>query len=295
MLRKAGFAAVRSSVHVNFGPPHFDKLSACMTVVRQVLGGDANDLSQYVFVGDALNDAPMFGGFPTSVGVANIKAWWDELAYKPAYLTERPEGAGLRELVAAPARSLVSTGRWRCLRLDVFAAALRALDGGRGVAIAAVIGAHGSTPRHLGARMAVAADGEQWGTVGGGKIEQLVVAAAREVAGGPRRASCASTSCAISRCAAAARWRSRSRRRQRRARRSRSWPARARDTCSSRRSMADRSSCASRREGDPRAHQPTSTGRRLVERVGAAERAIVFGLGHVARSLGPLLDGLGFR
>ncbi len=100
MLRKAGFTAVRSSVHVNFGPPHFDKLSACMTVVRQLLGGDANDLSPYVFVGDALNDAPMFGGFPTSVGVANVKAWWDDLTFKPAFLTERPEGAGLRELIA---------------------------------------------------------------------------------------------------------------------------------------------------------------------------------------------------
>ena len=100
MLTKAGFLATRSSVHVNFGPPHFDKLSACMTVVRQVLGGDANDLSQYVFVGDALNDAPMFGGFPKSVGVANIKHWWDELPFKPGYLTELPEGAGLRELIA---------------------------------------------------------------------------------------------------------------------------------------------------------------------------------------------------
>ena len=66
----------------------------------------------------------------------------------------------------------------------MFADALRALDAGRGVAIASVIGAHGSTPRHLGARMAVAADGEQWGTVGGGKIEALVVEAAKEVAGG---------------------------------------------------------------------------------------------------------------
>jgi HAD superfamily hydrolase (TIGR01484 family) len=100
MLRKAGFAAVRSSVHINFGPPHFDKLSACVAVVRQVLGGDPAELSPYVFVGDALNDAPMFSGFPTSVGVANVKAWWDELTSKPAFLTERPEGAGLRELIA---------------------------------------------------------------------------------------------------------------------------------------------------------------------------------------------------
>jgi len=100
MISRAGFMAVRSSVHVNFGPPHFDKLSACMTVIRQVLGGDANDLSHYVFVGDALNDAPMFGGFSKSVGVANVKAWWDELAFKPAFLTERAEGAGLCELIA---------------------------------------------------------------------------------------------------------------------------------------------------------------------------------------------------
>jgi hydroxymethylpyrimidine pyrophosphatase-like HAD family hydrolase len=70
-----------------------------MTVVRQVLGNDANDLSPYVYVGDALNDAPMFNGFPTSVGVANIKQYWDELAFKPAYLTELPEGAGLREVI----------------------------------------------------------------------------------------------------------------------------------------------------------------------------------------------------
>jgi hypothetical protein len=99
LINKAGFAAARSSVHVNFGPPHFDKLSACMTVVRQVLGSDANDLSPYVFVGDALNDAPMFRGFPNSVGVANIKHWWDELSHKPAYLTELAEGPGLRELI----------------------------------------------------------------------------------------------------------------------------------------------------------------------------------------------------
>ncbi|MBA3463944.1 MAG: HAD-IIB family hydrolase [Deltaproteobacteria bacterium] len=100
MLSKAGFLASRSSVHINFGPPHFDKLSACLTVVRQVLGADGNDLSQYLYVGDALNDAPMFNGFPKSVGVANIKQWWDELAFKPAFLTERPEGAGLREVIA---------------------------------------------------------------------------------------------------------------------------------------------------------------------------------------------------
>ena len=99
LIQKAGLSAVRSSVHVNFGPPSFDKLSACLQLVRAVLGGSQSDLTPYVYVGDALNDAPMFRGFPSSVGVANIKTWWDELAHRPAFVTERAEGAGLRELV----------------------------------------------------------------------------------------------------------------------------------------------------------------------------------------------------
>jgi HAD superfamily hydrolase (TIGR01484 family) len=99
MLRERGFGAVRSSVHVNFGPPTFDKLSACKVVVAKVLGGDPADLSPYVYVGDALNDAPMFAGFEKSVGVANIKRWWDELSHKPNFLTTGEEGAGVREVI----------------------------------------------------------------------------------------------------------------------------------------------------------------------------------------------------
>ena len=99
MLRQRGFGAVRSSVHVNFGPPTFDKLSACKIVIAKVLGGDDADLGPYVYVGDALNDAPMFEGFERSIGVANVRRWWDELAHKPKFVTESEEGAGLREVV----------------------------------------------------------------------------------------------------------------------------------------------------------------------------------------------------
>lgn len=98
-LRTRGFTAVKSSVHVNFGPPGFDKLSACKTVVERVFGGNPEDMSPYVFVGDALNDAPMFGGFPRSVGVANVRDWWEALSDHPKFITEAREGAGLREVV----------------------------------------------------------------------------------------------------------------------------------------------------------------------------------------------------
>jgi xanthine dehydrogenase accessory factor len=183
-------------------------------------------------------------------------------------------------------------------RPDVFAAALAALDGGRGVAIAAVTGASGSTPRHLGARMAVAADGEQWGTVGGGKIEQLVAVAAREVAAGgePRvirqhlvrdLAMCcggsmevAITPAAPSRDAIAALVNART--------------SRVLVTPLDGGPLVVREPASD----DPPLHAPAvqdeAVGAVLIERLGPTERAIVFGLGHVVRSLGPLLDSLGF-
>jgi xanthine dehydrogenase accessory factor len=178
---------------------------------------------------------------------------------------------------------------------DVLTQALRALDGGRGVAIACVIGAHGSTPRHLGARMAIAADGEQWGTVGGGRIEQLVVGAAREVAAGaaPRvvrqhlvrdLAMCCGGSMEVVLTPGAG---------------SRDAIAAVTATPAPKILITplDGAPLAVRppRPGDPRPHHPVIRDGALIERLGAAERAIVLGLGHVARNLGPLLAGLGFK
>ena len=177
---------------------------------------------------------------------------------------------------------------------DVFAAALRALDQGRGVAIAAVTGASGSTPRHLGARMAVAADGEQWGTIGGGRIEALVVAAAKEVAGGAAArvvrqhlvrdlAMCCGGSMEVAITPGTA---------------SRDVIA---ELAGARRARVlvtplDGGTLSVRdvKIGDPRAHHAVIADGMMIERVGIAERAIVFGVGHVARKLGPLLRQLGW-
>lgn len=102
LLRQDGFAASRSSVHVNFGPPKFDKFTACRRILGDVFGEVFDDqganLESYVFVGDSLNDAPMFAGFPNSVGVANVQERWEELPHKPKYKTDAAEGAGFCEL-----------------------------------------------------------------------------------------------------------------------------------------------------------------------------------------------------
>ena len=180
---------------------------------------------------------------------------------------------------------------------DLFACALAALDAGRGVALAAVTGARGSTPRHLGARMVVADDGEQWGTVGGGKIEQLVVAAALEVARGSQPvvvrqhlirdlAMCCGGMMEVAITPAAA-----SRDVIAELANANSGVARVLETPLDGGALVLRAAAAA----DPRMHAPVVADGKLVERVGAAERAIVFGLGHVARALGPILHGLGFR
>lgn len=178
---------------------------------------------------------------------------------------------------------------------DVFSQALRVLEAGRGVAIACVVGAHGSTPRHLGARMGISEDGEQWGTVGGGRIEQLVTAAGREVAAGAAGrmvrqhlvrdlAMCCGgamevvvTPAASSRAALEA--------------------LTANRTPKILVTPMDGAPLSVRatRSGDPRPHHPVVQDGALLDRLGAAERAVVIGLGHVARHLGPLLAGLGFH
>jgi HAD superfamily hydrolase (TIGR01484 family) len=100
LLRAHGLAARRSSVHVNFNPPLFDKRTACLRLVRDVLGGDVAALDRYAYVGDSLNDAPVFAGFPSSVGVANVRDLWPVLPHRPAFVTRGREAVGFRELVA---------------------------------------------------------------------------------------------------------------------------------------------------------------------------------------------------
>lgn len=98
-LRERGLAASRSNVHVNFAPPFFDKRTACLRLLGEVWG-QGGALEEFAYVGDSLNDAPMFDGFPLSIGVANIWPLWPTLPHHPRYLTQEREGAGFRELAA---------------------------------------------------------------------------------------------------------------------------------------------------------------------------------------------------
>lgn len=181
------------------------------------------------------------------------------------------------------------------LGLSVFAAALRASQSGRGIAIATVTGTRGSTPRHLGARMAIAEDGEQWGTVGGGRIEHVVAEAGRSVAAGAEPSvvhqhlvrdlgMCCGGSMDVVLTPART-----------------SLDALA-NLATLREPLVlvtplDGAPLALRapRDGDPAVHEPKVSDGALLELVGLSERAILCGLGHITRALGPLLAQLGFN
>ena len=99
MMEDAGMTAKASSIHVNGWFGSYDKLSTTAWLFREEFGEDLDQAKPHVvFVGDSPNDAPMFGFFPNSVGVANVRRFSSTLAACPAYVTDSPCGAGFAEL-----------------------------------------------------------------------------------------------------------------------------------------------------------------------------------------------------
>jgi HAD superfamily hydrolase (TIGR01484 family) len=102
VMRSEGMNATVSSIHVNGWYGDHNKLSGARWVVRELLGRDLDaELQRWVYVGDSTNDVLMFEHFPHSVGVANIRRFEAQLAFKPAYVTEGERGAGFAEVARA--------------------------------------------------------------------------------------------------------------------------------------------------------------------------------------------------
>jgi HAD superfamily hydrolase (TIGR01484 family) len=99
IMREAGMTAKISSIHVNGWFGRYDKLGMTRTLMRERFGVDLDACrSEFVFVGDSPNDAPMFRYFPLSVGVANVRDFGSRLENPPEYVTDAASGAGFVEL-----------------------------------------------------------------------------------------------------------------------------------------------------------------------------------------------------
>jgi HAD superfamily hydrolase (TIGR01484 family) len=101
-MRSRGMNATVSSIHVNGWYGDHNKLVGARWIVRELLGRELDaELERWVYVGDSTNDVLMFEHFPHSVGVANIRRFEEQLAFKPAYVTQGERGAGFAEVARA--------------------------------------------------------------------------------------------------------------------------------------------------------------------------------------------------
>jgi len=99
LMREAGLTAKVSSIHVNGWFGNYDKLATTKRLFADRFGMDLQKANrEIVFAGDSPNDAPMFGFFHNSVGVANVRKFDKLLAEKPRYVTTADAGAGFSEL-----------------------------------------------------------------------------------------------------------------------------------------------------------------------------------------------------
>ncbi len=102
LMQEAGLTARVSSIHVNGWFGGYDKLGMTKMLFAECFGIDLDaDNAQVAFIGDSPNDAPMFGFFRNSVGVANVRAFADTLEASPAWITRAASGAGFCEFAEA--------------------------------------------------------------------------------------------------------------------------------------------------------------------------------------------------
>ena len=99
ICEEEGAVAKISSIHVNCWFGDFDKLTMSRQFSNEVLKFDLEaKKDNVVFCGDSPNDAPMFGFFPNSCGVANVLDFKDQLEHKPMWVTQQKGGKGFVEL-----------------------------------------------------------------------------------------------------------------------------------------------------------------------------------------------------
>lgn len=99
IFERFGATAKVSSIHVNGWFGGYDKLSMSRRFLADCFGIDIDrDRDRIVFAGDSPNDAPMFGFFPASVGVANVLDFAADIASPPNYVCQGRGADGFAEL-----------------------------------------------------------------------------------------------------------------------------------------------------------------------------------------------------
>lgn len=102
LFEKQGAQAKVSSIHVNGWFGEYNKLTMSLELLRREFGLSTDDgLRKVAFSGDSPNDEPMWGHFPNSFAVANIKKFEAQLRHKPQFVAKLNGGDGFVEIARA--------------------------------------------------------------------------------------------------------------------------------------------------------------------------------------------------
>ncbi|MGB3137924.1 MAG: HAD family hydrolase [Nodosilinea sp.] len=99
MCKTLGWGFTYSTVQCHLFKLGQSKAAGLLQVLQQYFAPIAT--TEVITVGDSPNDESLFNPevFPHSVGVANVKDYWQSLSYHPAYVSQACEVAGFLELV----------------------------------------------------------------------------------------------------------------------------------------------------------------------------------------------------
>lgn len=99
IFEEEGAVAKISSIHVNGWFGNWDKLTMSRRFAAEQLEIDIDNAKEtVVYCGDSPNDAPMFGFFPNSCGVANVADFVGRIEALPGWIAPSRGGAGFTEI-----------------------------------------------------------------------------------------------------------------------------------------------------------------------------------------------------
>ncbi|RKX97179.1 MAG: HAD family hydrolase [Spirochaetes bacterium] len=89
-----------SDIHINCWYGSFNKITGVKKFIAEVYQTDFSQIiRKATYIGDSPNDEPIFRVFPTTIAVANLKDFIDEISHLPNYITHKESAYGFREAV----------------------------------------------------------------------------------------------------------------------------------------------------------------------------------------------------
>jgi HAD superfamily hydrolase (TIGR01484 family) len=104
-LHALGVHATASSIHINAWYGEHSKRTTALRYLAE-RGLSKNELHHRVAcIGDSPNDQALFEALPLSVGVANIRKYWERLQHRPSVVTDLEGGYGFAQFAQALLRA----------------------------------------------------------------------------------------------------------------------------------------------------------------------------------------------